>query len=58
MEVDYKGKVQEEGSVFDTLAKWEIDGYDVGVGKPIRKEYDLFFTRTSFEVDNGRRVEF
>ncbi|RVW27715.1 hypothetical protein CK203_112457 [Vitis vinifera] len=33
-------------------------GYGIDVWKVIRKGWDLFFRRTSLEVDNGRRVKF
>ena len=33
-------------------------GYGVGVWKAIRKGWNLFFSKTSFEVSNGRRVKF
>ena len=34
------------------------DGYGVGVWKTIKKGWDLFFNRTTFEVGNGRRLKF
>ena len=33
-------------------------GYGIDVWKVIRNGWDLFFRRTSLEVDNGRRVKF
>ena len=51
-----EGKYGKEGAGWHSC---EVrGGYGVDVWNAIRKGWDLFFTRTSFEVSNGKRIKF